>query len=214
SLDVRDCFSDNSRRSFFWGTLPAGAAVNAMALRVSAAIGNLNITFEPSCCLFSDDNTYEGRPRGRFIPWPAGFSVQPVDRQRHAVNRPSLIRGKKHNRVGQRFRFNPAAVVGIRDGRAILRGIDHARQHAVDVDAGSFVVRLTESVSADVKASGINVNCVLPGMINTPQNRAAIPDADHSRWVEPEALADAIMFLASDEARAIHGVALPVYGLN
>ncbi|HZS06622.1 MAG TPA: SDR family NAD(P)-dependent oxidoreductase [Blastocatellia bacterium] len=78
----------------------------------------------------------------------------------------------------------------------------------------SAVVRLTESLSADVKASGINVNCVLPGMINTPQNRAAIPDADHSRWVEPEALADAIMFLASDEARAIHGVALPVYGLN
>ncbi|MFN7948618.1 MAG: SDR family NAD(P)-dependent oxidoreductase [Blastocatellia bacterium] len=78
----------------------------------------------------------------------------------------------------------------------------------------SAVLRLTESLSAELKAQGINVNCVLPGMINTPQNRAAIPDADYSRWVEPEALADVMLFLASDYARAIHGAAVPVYGLS
>jgi NAD(P)-dependent dehydrogenase (short-subunit alcohol dehydrogenase family) len=78
----------------------------------------------------------------------------------------------------------------------------------------SAVVRLTESLAAELKNYGVNVNCVLPGMINTPPNRAAIPDADHSRWVEPEAISEVIMFLASNHARAIHGAAVPVYGLS
>jgi NAD(P)-dependent dehydrogenase (short-subunit alcohol dehydrogenase family) len=76
------------------------------------------------------------------------------------------------------------------------------------------VLRLTESLSAEVKAIGINVNCVIPGTIDTPPNRKAMPDADVSRWVKPAALADAILFLASDRAQAIHGVALPVYNLT
>ena len=74
------------------------------------------------------------------------------------------------------------------------------------------VVRLTESMSAELKRSGINVNCVLPGTIDTPQNREAMPKADISRWVPPEALADVILFLASDAARGMHGAAVPVYG--
>jgi NAD(P)-dependent dehydrogenase (short-subunit alcohol dehydrogenase family) len=78
----------------------------------------------------------------------------------------------------------------------------------------SAVVRLTESMSAELKKSGINVNCVLPGTIDTPQNRASMPKADTSRWVAPEALADVILFLASDTARAVHGAAVPVYGLG
>lgn len=76
----------------------------------------------------------------------------------------------------------------------------------------SVVLRLTESLSAELKSHGINVNCVLPGLIDTPPNRAAMPHADYSQWVTPEALADVILFLASEAARAIHGAALPVYG--
>jgi NAD(P)-dependent dehydrogenase (short-subunit alcohol dehydrogenase family) len=76
----------------------------------------------------------------------------------------------------------------------------------------SAVLRLTESMSAELKKSGINVNCVLPGTIDTPQNREAMPKADTSRWVEPEALADVILFLASDASRAVHGAAVPAYG--
>jgi NAD(P)-dependent dehydrogenase (short-subunit alcohol dehydrogenase family) len=53
---------------------------------------------------------------------------------------------------------------------------------------------------------------VLPGTIDTPQNRTSMPDADHSRWVKPAEIADTILFLASDAARAVHGAALPVYG--
>jgi NAD(P)-dependent dehydrogenase (short-subunit alcohol dehydrogenase family) len=76
----------------------------------------------------------------------------------------------------------------------------------------SAVIRLTESLSAELRLQGINVNCVLPGTIDTPQNRDAMPNADVSRWVLPEALADVIVFLASDAARAVTGAAIPVYG--
>jgi NAD(P)-dependent dehydrogenase (short-subunit alcohol dehydrogenase family) len=78
----------------------------------------------------------------------------------------------------------------------------------------SAVIRLTESMAAELRDRHINVNCVLPSIIDTPANRAAMPNADASRWVSPDALADAIMFLASDAARAIHGVSLPVVGLS
>ena len=71
---------------------------------------------------------------------------------------------------------------------------------------------LTESLAAEHKLDGINVNCILPGTIDTLQNRAAMPDADHSRWVPPAALADVIVFLASAAARAVTGAAIPVYG--
>lgn len=74
------------------------------------------------------------------------------------------------------------------------------------------VLTLTESLAAEHKLAGINVNCILPGTIDTPQNRADMPDADHSRWVPPAALADVVVFLASDAARAVTGAAIPVYG--
>jgi NAD(P)-dependent dehydrogenase (short-subunit alcohol dehydrogenase family) len=74
----------------------------------------------------------------------------------------------------------------------------------------SAVLRLTESMAAELKRQDINVNCVLPSTIDTPQNREAMPNADYSRWVKPEAIADVIMFLASDAARAVHGAAIPV----
>lgn len=80
--------------------------------------------------------------------------------------------------------------------------------------AKSAVIRLTESLAAELRQQGINVNCILPGTIDTPENRAEMPKADFSRWVTPEAIADVILFLASDAARAIHGAALPVYGLS
>jgi NAD(P)-dependent dehydrogenase (short-subunit alcohol dehydrogenase family) len=76
----------------------------------------------------------------------------------------------------------------------------------------SAVLRLTESLAAELKASDINVNCIMPSVIDTPQNRAAMPNADFSKWVAPEAIADVIAFLASDAARAVTGAAVPVYG--
>lgn len=74
------------------------------------------------------------------------------------------------------------------------------------------VITLSETLAAEHRDHGINVNCILPGTIDTPQNRASMPDADFSRWVAPAALADVVVFLASDAARAISGAAIPVYG--
>ncbi len=84
--------------------------------------------------------------------------------------------------------------------------------HAAYSASKSAVVRLTESMDAELKANGINVNCVMPAIIDTPQNRSAMPNADFSNWVAPEAIADVILFLASEGSRAIHGAAIPVYG--
>jgi NAD(P)-dependent dehydrogenase (short-subunit alcohol dehydrogenase family) len=78
----------------------------------------------------------------------------------------------------------------------------------------SAVIRLTESMAAELRDKGINVNCVLPSIIDTPANRRDMPKADHSKWVAPEALADVIVFLSSQAARAVHGAAVPVVGLS
>ena len=76
----------------------------------------------------------------------------------------------------------------------------------------SAVIRITESMAAELKDHGINVNCVIPGTIDTPQNRGTMPNADYNTWVTPESLADVILFLSSEAARDVHGAAVPVYG--
>lgn len=76
------------------------------------------------------------------------------------------------------------------------------------------VARVTEAMAGELREQGINVNCVLPTIIDTPENRQAMPDADPKRWVAPADLAAAITFLACDDARAIHGASLPVTGLS
>jgi NAD(P)-dependent dehydrogenase (short-subunit alcohol dehydrogenase family) len=76
------------------------------------------------------------------------------------------------------------------------------------------VVTLTQGLAAEHRDDGLTVNCILPGTVDTPQNRADMPDADWSRWVPPAALADVVLFLASDAARAVNGVAVPVYGAS
>ncbi len=78
----------------------------------------------------------------------------------------------------------------------------------------SSVIRLTEAMAGELREQNINVNCVLPTIIDTPQNRAAMPDADAARWVAPQDLANVIVFLASSAARAVHGAAVPVAGLS
>ena len=78
--------------------------------------------------------------------------------------------------------------------------------------AKSAAIRMTEAIAAELRGTTINVNAVLPGTIDTPQNRAAAPDADPSHWVSPEQIANVFLFLASDAARPISGASIPVYG--
>ena len=82
------------------------------------------------------------------------------------------------------------------------------------VASKSAVIRITETMAAELREKHINVNCVLPTVIDTPENRAAMPKADPRRWVAPQDLAAVIVFLASDAGRAVHGAALPVTGLS
>jgi len=75
------------------------------------------------------------------------------------------------------------------------------------------VVRLVEAAAAEGREQGVRVNCIMPSIIDTPANRAALPDAPHHRWPKPAELAAVLAFLVSDDAALISGAAIPVYGL-
>ena len=74
------------------------------------------------------------------------------------------------------------------------------------------VAKLTEALAEEVKDRGITVNAILPSIIDTPANRADMPNADFSRWVPPRAIADVIVFLLSNQASAVTGALIPVSG--
>jgi NAD(P)-dependent dehydrogenase (short-subunit alcohol dehydrogenase family) len=74
------------------------------------------------------------------------------------------------------------------------------------------VVALTETIAEEVKKYDINVNCVMPSTIDTPDNRRNFPNSDFSKWVNPEDVAKVILFLVSDDSRVTSGASIPVYG--
>jgi NAD(P)-dependent dehydrogenase (short-subunit alcohol dehydrogenase family) len=78
--------------------------------------------------------------------------------------------------------------------------------------AKAGLVALARSIAAEVKDSGITCNAVLPSIIDTPANRAAMPTANHAKWVKPQAIADLIVWLSSDAAADVNGAAIPIYG--
>ncbi len=89
-------------------------------------------------------------------------------------------------------------------------GLKGSAGHAAYSASKSAVIRLTESMAEELKGKGINVNCILPAIIDTPPNREAMPDADFSKWVTPESLAEVILFLTSAGAKDISGQAVAV----
>ncbi len=98
--------------------------------------------------------------------------------------------------------------VGARNG---VRGVGSMAAYSA---SKSVVIRLTESLSEELKSDGINVNCILPGIIDTKRNRADMPQADFSKWVKPVDMAKIVLFLASSAADPIHGAAIPAEGLS
>ena len=74
------------------------------------------------------------------------------------------------------------------------------------------VVRLVEAAAVEGREDGVRVNCILPSIIDTPANRAAMPGAAHHKWPKPSELAAVLSFLVSDDAALISGAAIPVYG--
>jgi NAD(P)-dependent dehydrogenase (short-subunit alcohol dehydrogenase family) len=95
---------------------------------------------------------------------------------------------------------------------AAKAAFDHAGGAAAYAASKSAAVALLDSLAADLKGSGVRVNTILPSIIDTEANRKAMPKADFTKWPKPEDIARVILFLCSDEAKVIHGAAIPVYG--
>jgi NAD(P)-dependent dehydrogenase (short-subunit alcohol dehydrogenase family) len=89
---------------------------------------------------------------------------------------------------------------------------DHAGGAAAYAASKSAAVALMDSLAADLKGTGVRVNSILPSIIDTEVNRKAMPTADFSKWPKPRDIARVILFLCSEDARVIHGAAIPVYG--
>lgn len=109
-------------------------------------------------------------------------------------------------------------MLAAKQGRIVNIGAFAAHKGAAQMGAytasKSAVARITEAMAAELREQGIHVNCVLPTILDTPENRKAMPDADPARWVALPDLANVIGFLASDAARAVHGACVPVTGLS
>lgn len=117
------------------------------------------------------------------------------------------------------FHVSQAALPAMRaqgGGSIVLTGATAALKAPGGVSAyaasKSGVMRLAESLANEVKEDGVRVNAVMPSIIDTPQNREAMPDADRTGWVTPEEIADVMLFLISDAARAVTGALIPVTG--
>jgi NAD(P)-dependent dehydrogenase (short-subunit alcohol dehydrogenase family) len=97
-------------------------------------------------------------------------------------------------------------VIGSRAGEQPMAG------SAVYNAAKAAVASLIRTVALETKDSGVTANVVAPSIIDTPANRAAMPSADHGRWVRPESIAKLLVWLASDEAADVSGAVIPIYG--
>jgi NAD(P)-dependent dehydrogenase (short-subunit alcohol dehydrogenase family) len=111
-----------------------------------------------------------------------------------------------------------AARVMLKQGLGAI--VNVASKAAVNPGAGdgayaaskAAAVALMESLAEDLKGTGVRVNSILPSIIDTEANRRAMPKTDFAKWPKPRDIAKVILFLCSDDARVIHGAAIPVYG--
>ncbi len=95
---------------------------------------------------------------------------------------------------------------------AAKAALDHGVGAAAYAASKAGALALMDSLAAEVKGTGVRVNSILPSIIDTEANRKAMPNADFAKWPKPEEIARVILFLCSDDAKAIHGAAVPVYG--
>jgi NAD(P)-dependent dehydrogenase (short-subunit alcohol dehydrogenase family) len=100
------------------------------------------------------------------------------------------------------------AFVGV-SARAALRPFPGAAGY---IASKAALLALIQALDTEYKRHGIRCNAIVPSVIDTPANREAEPDADHSKWVKPEAIAKVVRFLVSEDSEPISGAAVPVYG--
>jgi len=90
--------------------------------------------------------------------------------------------------------------------------IDHAAGAAAYAASKAAALAMIDSLAEDLRGTGVRTNSVLPSIIDTAANRAAMPDADFAKWPKPEDIARVVLYLCSEDAKVIHGAAIPVYG--
>jgi NAD(P)-dependent dehydrogenase (short-subunit alcohol dehydrogenase family) len=93
--------------------------------------------------------------------------------------------------------------------RAALRPFSGAAGY---ISSKAAALAFVDALAAEYTEDGVRANAIMPSVIDTPANRASQPDADHSRWVSPEQIAQVIRFLLAEESSAISGAHVPVYG--
>lgn len=110
--------------------------------------------------------------------------------------------------VGVMLNQGRGAIVNV----AAKAALDHPGGAAAYAASKAAAVALLDSLAAELKGTGVRVNSILPSIIDTEPNRRAMPKADFAKWPKPEDIARVILFLCSDDAKVIHGAAIPVYG--
>lgn len=95
---------------------------------------------------------------------------------------------------------------------AAKAAFDHAAGASGYAASKAAAVAMIDSLAADLKGTAVRINTILPSIIDTETNRKAMPKADFSKWPKPGDIARVILFLCSDDAKVIHGAAIPVYG--
>lgn len=184
-----------ARLGFHACDLADAPAVSRLIEEIRARFGRIDLLFNIAGAYRGGETIEEAADDSWKLLWEANF-----------LSALHLCRG-----VAPLMRHQGGGAIVNVGSKAALVGDAGAAPYSI---AKTAVVRLTESLAAEVKRDGVRVNAVLPGTIDTPANRRAMPDSDPRAWVEPEALADAMLFLASPQARAVTGVALPVFGLG
>jgi NAD(P)-dependent dehydrogenase (short-subunit alcohol dehydrogenase family) len=89
---------------------------------------------------------------------------------------------------------------------------EHAAGNAAYSASKAAAVAMIDSLAEDLRGTGVRANTILPSIIDTEANRKAMPKANFAKWPKPQEIARVILFLCSDDARLIHGTAIPVYG--
>ena len=95
---------------------------------------------------------------------------------------------------------------------AAKAAFDHAAGASAYASSKAAALAMMDSLAEDLRGSGVRVNSILPSIIDTEANRKAMPGADYAKWPKPDDLARVILFLLSDDAKVVHGAAIPVYG--
>ena len=193
SPKIRDADFKHPNFSAFPGGISSGESARAICSAVAAKFGRID-------ALVHLVGAFKG-----------GQSVAETD--------DDVFRGMLDANLSAAFYMFRAVLPGMRtlgSGRILAIGSRTAVEPAAKVGAYSAskaaLVSLVRTVAIENKSSGITANVVLPGTMDTPANRAAMPAVDPSKWVQPAQVAALLVHLASDEASQITGAAIPVLG--